>query len=176
MNNFTICLIIKNMSTYFISDLHFGHFNMAIKRGFSNIEDHDNFIIQNWNKVVRKNDKVFIVGDITMEKKSSYYLLDQLRGFKSVVMGNHERPQDVKELLNYVEHVSGMIKYDEFWITHCPIHESELRGKVNIHGHNHDELIRFPSGEIDKRYFNVSCEQLHFTPISVENIRYKLKL
>lgn len=170
------------MSTYFISDLHLGHVNMAIlKRGFVTIEDHDNFIIKNWNKIVNKRDKVFIVGDVTMEKKSSYYLLDQLNGFKSVVMGNHDRPQDVKELLNYVDHVAGMVKYDEFWITHCPIHESELRGKINIHGHIHDSRILIHPlaatylGEIDKRYFNVSCEQLNYTPISLDEIRYKIK-
>jgi calcineurin-like phosphoesterase family protein len=164
------------MSTYFISDLHLGHVNMAIlKRGFSTIEDHDNFIIKNWNKVVNKRDKIFIVGDVTMEKKSSYYLLDQLHGFKSVVMGNHDRSQDVKELLNYVDNVSGIVKYEEFWVTHCPIHESELIGKVNIHGHNHDELIKLTNGEIDRRYFNVSCEQLNYAPISLGKIRYKLK-
>ena len=35
------------MSTYFISDLHLGHVNMSIKRGFASIELHDNHIMQN---------------------------------------------------------------------------------------------------------------------------------
>lgn len=163
------------MSTYFISDLHLGHTNMAIKRGFATIEEHDNHIIKSWNSIVGKRDKVFVLGDITMEKKNSYYLLDQLNGFKSVVLGNHDEPQDIKEMLNYVNHVAGIIKYKEFWLTHCPIHESELMGKVNIHGHNHDERIKFQSGVIDWRYFNVSCEQLDYKPISVEDVRFILR-
>lgn len=57
------------MSTFIISDLHFGHENLAIARGFKNAEEQDDYIIENWNKVVNKRDLVIIPGDISMEKK-----------------------------------------------------------------------------------------------------------
>lgn len=151
----------------FISDLHFGHLNMAIKRGFSSIEEHDDFVIKQWNKTVMSpNDLTFILGDVAMERPTYYYKIDMLRGRKIVVLGNHERHQDIRLLLEHVENVAGMIDYKGFFLTHCPMHESEILGKHrgNIHGHNHDKRIN------DKRYINVSCELLNYTPRSIEEL------
>jgi len=150
------------MSTLFISDLHFNHTNMAIKRGFSSAEEMNHHIIERWNSVVNKRDLVYILGDITMEKKGGYELLDLLKGDKHVVLGNHDRRQDVPELLKHVISVAGMINYKKNVIlTHCPIHPSELefRFKYNIHGHVHENTLG------DPRYVNVSCEAVDYTPI-----------
>ena len=133
---------------------------MAIKRGFKDEIEHDNHIIDNWNNVVSKNDTVWILGDITMEKSSPYHLLGKLKGFKKVVLGNHDQPQHVPELLKYVNSVCGMISYKGFILSHCPIHESEInRFYKNIHGHVHENSLD------DDRYMNVSCEVVNYTPI-----------
>lgn len=151
---------------YFIADLHLGHTNMALKRGFRNVEDHDNHIITQWNKVVTNKDSVWILGDITMEKSSSYALLDQLKGYKKVVLGNHDKSSNVRELLSHVNNVCGMIKYKNFILSHCPIHPKEIRRfKGNIHGHVHENTLS------DKRYFNVSCEAINYTPISFNELQ-----
>ena len=39
---------------FFIADLHLGHTNMALKRGFATVEEHDEHIIEKWNSVVHK--------------------------------------------------------------------------------------------------------------------------
>lgn len=144
---------------------------MAIKRGFKDFEEHDNFLISQWNKVVHKKDTVWILGDISMEKSSPYVLLDKLNGIKNAVAGNHDMPQHIPELLKHVNKVCGMFKYRQYFFTHAPIHESELNYRVigNIHGHLHEKNIftKFePDGvqEYDPRYINVSCEQNNFTP------------
>jgi len=145
---------------FIISDLHFSHKNMAIKRGFKDETEHDNFIIEQWNKVVLIKDTVWILGDITMGKSSPYSLLDKLNGIKKVVLGNHDQPQHVKELMKYVNSVCGMIKYKGYILSHCPVHESEIeRFGKNIHGHVHENSLN------DERYINVSCEVVNFTPI-----------
>jgi calcineurin-like phosphoesterase family protein len=95
---------------------------MAKRRGFSSIEEHDEHIIAKWNSVVNKRDVTYILGDMTMEKSSPYPLLDRLNGLKHVVLGNHDRRQDVPHLLQYVESVGGMIQYKGVILTHCPIH------------------------------------------------------
>ncbi|MFY8169959.1 MAG: hypothetical protein ACOVK2_02465 [Candidatus Fonsibacter sp.] len=154
----------------FIADLHLGHVNMAKKRGFNSIEDHDNLIIENWNSVVNKRDVTYILGDITMEKKSPYHLLDKLNGIKHVVLGNHDRHQDIVELLKHVHSVSGMIKYKGFFLTHCPIHPIEIEnGRVmgNIHGHVHENIIE------DSKYYCVSCEEVNYTPVSFIDLYIK---
>lgn len=143
---------------------------MAIKRGFKDEIEHDNFIIEQWNKVVLKKDTVWILGDITMEKTSPYELLDKLNGFKKVVLGNHDKPQHVLKLLSYVNSVCGMIKHKGFILSHCPIHESELfRFSKNIHGHVHENTLP------DKRYINVSCEAVNYTPQLISNYLTTIK-
>ena len=159
----------------FIADLHLGHTNMAIKRGFSTVEEHDEHIITQWNSVVNKRDVTYILGDITMEKKSSYPLLDRLNGIKHVVLGNHDRRQDILHLLQHVESVAGMIQYKGIMLTHAPIHPMELdyRFNKNIHGHIHDKVVmKMLDGweVIDERYFCVSCEQVDYKPKSLEEL------
>ena len=106
------------MSTFIISDLHFGHENLAIKRGFKSAEEQDDYIIENWNKVVNKRDLVIIPGDISMEKKVHVQKLQLLKGFKHVIPGNHDM-KNISELLKYCQKVTGPIKYKKnMWITH----------------------------------------------------------
>ena len=151
-----------------ISDLHFGHKNLILNlRGFSSVEEHDELIISNWNKVVSKRDKVFIAGDIRMEN-NEYWILDRLNGNKTVILGNHELGKHVPELLKYVDKVAGAISYKGYMITHIPIHPSEFEHcRGNIHGHVHSYSLP------DPRYFNISCEVLNYTPIEFEELTKK---
>lgn len=145
---------------YMIGCLHLGHTNMALKRGFETVEEHDNHIIKMWNSIVKKNDVVYILGDITMEKSSPYPLLNKLNGFKKVILGNHDLPQHIPKLLEYVNNVSGMFDYKGCVFTHCPIHESEInRYRFNFHAHVHENSLEHP------KYINVSCEAINYIPV-----------
>ncbi len=164
----------------FIADLHLGHRSMAQHRGFSSTEEHDEFIISQWNSVVHKRDVTYILGDVTMERTEAYPLLDQLNGFKKVVLGNHDKPQHVRQLLKHVSSVSGMEKYKGMFLTHCPIHPMELEHRVsrNIHGHIHDKSVMLPVTlfgrklfeRVDKRYHCVSCEQIGYVPKTLKEL------
>jgi calcineurin-like phosphoesterase family protein len=122
----------------------------------------ENMIWLMWSMAINKKDTVWVLGDITMEKTKGYELLAKLNGFKKVVLGNHDKPQHVPELLKYVNSVSGMVKYKGYILTHCPIHESEIgRFTKNIHGHVHENSLK------DNGYLNVSCEAVDYTPIRI---------
>jgi calcineurin-like phosphoesterase family protein len=154
------------MSTYIFSDPHFHHENMAKRRGFSSAEEMNELIVKNWNNTISKRDAVFLLGDITMEKKQ-YEILGRLQGTIHVVLGNHDQRQHVREMLNYVHSVSGMIDYKEKAIlTHCPIHPSQLefRYSFNIHGHVHENSID------DVRYINVCAEMINYTPVEFSKL------
>ena len=67
------------------------------------------------------------------------------------------------------------------YINPIPIHPQELFGRwrANIHGHLHDNFVyedwQNVLGDVkgtikDKRYINVSAEQLSFTPQLLEDI------
>lgn len=146
-----------------MSDPHFGHKNMAIKRGFQTVEDHNEHIIKMWNNKVGKRDVVYLLGDITMEK-ANYKILERLNGLIHVVGGNHDKRQHTREMLKYVHSYSGCTKHKGYILTHIPIHESEVdifRG--NIHGHLHNYIIE------DKRYYPTSWERLGY-PHTLEQL------
>ncbi len=169
------------MSTVrFIADLHFGHKNMAVHRGFKDEFEHDEHIISKWNSVVQKRDLTYVLGDITMETSKWYFRLDQLSGRKIVVLGNHDKPNDVAELLKYVEKVAGLIQYKGIFLSHAPVHPMELEYRVprNIHGHIHKNVVTREHWESGKpiiqvpneKYHCVSCEQVDYTPRTLEEL------
>jgi len=160
------------MSTFITSDLHLGHANLAINyRKFDSVIEHDLMIIKNWNKVIHKHDKVYVLGDITMENHKYYPLLDKLNGYITVVAGNHDLEKDVPYLNNYVEKVVGCIYYKKFILTHIPIHPSQISHEIigNIHGHMHRRRI------LDSRYFNACLDLNNYTPIDFEYIKEVFK-
>jgi calcineurin-like phosphoesterase family protein len=138
---------------------------MATKRGFKDQHEMNDHIIKSWNSVVGRKDVTWILGDITMEKAVHYHMLNRLNGLKKVVLGNHDRPEHVPHLLNYVNSVCSM-KYHkdkEFGnviFTHAPIHPCELdyRFTINIHGHDHERNLK------DERYINICAEFIDYKP------------
>jgi len=166
-----------------IGCLHLGHKWMAQHRGFQDEFYHDEHLIEEWNKVVNKRDLTYILGDITMEKDQHYYQLDRLNGRKIVVLGNHDMPGHVRELLKYVETVAGMFDYKGGVLTHCPIHPCEMgRYRFNIHAHIHEnELEEFialdsykdkesmPQATLHK-YYNVDAKLIDFKPKTLEEL------
>ena len=80
---------------YYISDLHFYHANMNIQmdqRGFASFEEMNEYMIEQWNQKVRKNDEVVILGDFSIAKgEKTNELLQRLKGKKYLIVGNHDR-------------------------------------------------------------------------------------
>jgi calcineurin-like phosphoesterase family protein len=155
----------------YYSDPHFGHRNMAIRRGFKDEEKMNKHIVKQWNSIVSKKDVTYILGDITMEKATQYYWLNELNGIKKVILGNHDEPQHVPELLKYVNNVAAMKylkhkQYGNIILSHAPIHPCELeyRFNINIHGHVHENTLP------DKRYINVSAEVIDYKPKLLEEL------
>ena len=80
---------------YYISDCHFGHENMNTRmdtRGFASAQEMDEYMIKQWNKKVRKNDEVVILGDLSWgDGNYTNTILKRLNGRKFLIKGNHDR-------------------------------------------------------------------------------------
>lgn len=156
---------------FFIADTHFGHANILKfdpPRPFSSIEEHDEHIIDNWNKVVKPFDKVYHCGDVAFKKPCMEYF-NRLNGIKRLVKGNHDLFPD-RLYTEHFKQIHGVkhLHIDGFRcvVTHVPIHPNCIeRWGINIHGHLHFNTIP------DPRYFCVSVEQINYTPISLEEIK-----
>ena len=158
---------------YFISDLHFGHEKIMGCAGDYRLGDdhveHMHITIALWNARIRKNDTIYVLGDIAMTREG-LAACKELRGNKMLVRGNHDvyRTKDYLEVFN---EVYGIRTYKGFWISHAPIHPNELRGRKNIHGHVHQNIITNGYGERDERYISVCVESTDGAPVLFTDIR-----
>ena len=153
---------------FFISDLHFGHKNLASVVRKMSVEDNDNLIISNWNKTVNKKDTVYVLGDLTMENyKLIEPLISQLKGNITIIGGNHDDKRCCRELCRLGIITMGALEYKGFICTHIPVHRMEVSGRYrgNIHGHIHTRDIDY--GNL---YFNVCCELINYTPILFDKL------
>ena len=80
---------------YYIADLHFFHeiLNTKMdKRGFENAAQMNEYMLRKWNRKVRPNDEVVILGDLSWGKpEETNQLLEKLNGRLYLIEGNHDR-------------------------------------------------------------------------------------
>lgn len=146
------------MSVFFIGDPHLGHRNIAKFRPFvKDVNDNDDQICAEWKAVVHKRGIVYVMGDAAFTQEG----LDRiaaLPGKKILIKGNHDDMVSTAAQSAVFDEIHGMLKYKGMWLTHCPMHPDELRGKPNVHGHVHSKPIMkktwWGGSKLDPRYLN----------------------
>lgn len=171
------------------SDLHLQHDKPFIyeARGFSSIQEHDEAIIKNWNKLVEDYDVVYILGDLIMgESEQGIELLRRLNGSLRVILGNHCTTKRIElyktlpnvEILGY----ANILKYEKyrFYLSHYPTLCSNFNdGKtfkekvINLCGHTHTKDC---FADIDKgAIFHVEMDTNNCKPWKLDDIICNLK-
>lgn len=170
---------------FFAADHHFGHSRILEfqrqdgrpLRNFSSIEEHDEYLVDRHNSVVRDNDRVYLLGDVVLSR-AGMSSLSRLRGSKRLISGNHDLYRTTAYLAAGVREVRGVAVFPEgryptsFVASHVPLHPSSLdRWKHNVHGHLHDREVG------DSRYTCVSMEHLDdYKPIELGDLTTKIRL
>jgi calcineurin-like phosphoesterase family protein len=162
---------------WFIGDTHFNH-RMIISycdRPFATVSEMNEAMIDNWNKVVRKEDKVIMNGDFALSGKDKIIEIgQQLNGRKTLVLGNH----DGASLKTYYDAGFEMVsKYpivvEEFFIvSHKPQYTQENGVYVNIFAHVHGNPA---FKDVSSRSFCTSAERINYTPILFEDIKAQIQ-
>lgn len=103
---------------YFTSDTHFGHRNILAfaNRPFRDLQEHDEALVENWNKKVPNNAIVIHQGDFALGLKSTKlkWILETLNYDKLyLVQGNHEKDIMKKSWArNYFELIAPRIELE----------------------------------------------------------------
>lgn len=129
------------------SDQHFGHENIIklCNRPFSSVEEMDEYLIENHNRFIKKNDTVFFLGDFSWYKsyEDNLKIFDALNGKKHLIIGNHD-PDIVKTLPWKSVSQYREVKYNKskFVLFHYPITSWDglYRGTYHLFGHEHGRL------------------------------------
>jgi len=158
---------------WIVSDTHFGHANMykfvdkngKPARRWDNYEEADEYMVERWNDVVGKFDRVYHLGDVVINRRF-LPILNRLNGRKILIKGNHDIFK-LKDYSQYFDDIRATQKLDVFIMSHIPIHPDSIPHwcSGNIHGHMHGNILP------DKRYFNASVEQIKYTPITLSEIK-----
>ena len=152
----------------FIADAHLGHRNIwKYRTVFESTKHNDLYFLRLLQEVSTKRDSMYFLGDIIFDE---YYLgaIKELPGRKILITGNHCTEYiPMNKLVNVYDEIHGLLKYKEFWLSHAPLHDGELRGKANIHGHVHTESVP------DSKYLNVSVDStfMRYAPRTLTEVR-----
>ena len=164
---------------YYISDLHFGHENVIslCNRPFCNVQQMNESLIEKWNKVVHKNDNVFILGDFAYNSNVNVEdYLSQLKGEKHLLIGNHDKSYMSKiNMFKYFKTVDYMsiINTGKGKATLCHYPLLDFKGKFMIHGHIHAKAKKLKYWDYLKNsnaYLNAGVDVNNYTPVSLEEL------
>ena len=166
---------------WFISDTHFFHANMLKFvddqghriRKFNSLDEMHETIAQNWNALVKDEDYVYHLGDVTFQYHQPFrQLMKRLKGKKRLHLGNHDRVHKQSPLLDVFEKIMlwhGFKEYN-FTTTHMPMIKGTFRdGDFNVHGHTHEHILD------DPHYINVCVETRNYTPVHLDTIIEEIK-
>lgn len=150
--------------------------NPITRKLFQTIEEHDQFVIDQWNKTVSSKDTVYILGDFAWRNHNHYIMA--LKGKKYLITGSHDAmPQDC--LKNFTEVHEGVlvkaINKVRFALSHCAflVWEGSHYFSINAHGHSHGRLEE----RDDVRRMDVGIDvSLDYTPFNVDYVIYKMSL
>lgn len=158
-------------NVFFTSDHHFGHKNIIDfeSRPFSDVEQMNEIMIESWNSVVGKDDKVFHLGDFSfLNKEATRNIVARLQGYKILILGNHDRGRTRSWWLDVgFDEVSeyAVIYKDFFFLSHEPMYMNKHMPYVNVHGHIHNQKYE------GNHHFNICVEHWDYKPLSFEQIR-----
>lgn len=168
---------------YFASDTHFCHDRGFIytPRGFTTVAEMNAAIIERWNKVVKNDDTVYLLGDVMLnDNEEGMKCLAQLNGRIHILIGNHDtasRLSIYETLPNVtVEGYADIVKYGKytFYISHYPTNTSNLEKDaplsqhvINLYGHTHQQTNFYQ--DIPYMY-HIGMDSHFCTPVSAEEV------
>lgn len=177
-------MIHKLNDIHFTSNLHFRNKEVAISRGFENVEAMEVSLIHQWNKQIKPDDTVYILGgfcSIVKGALQSYMnLVYELNGQKNFILSSDDHMEPFKQMMtdtnlgviNVSNYLEIMFLKQRVVLMHYPLLEwagmSGIRGSIHLHGGRVESDVR-------KKRINVSFDQ-EATFYSATDILNKIQL
>ena len=132
--------------------------------------EHDDYMI---NKILAlgKRDILYIIGDFIFDGPNYEEYINRINQAQcriKLVLGNHDSKKlyDERVKESKIEIQLPLFSYKSMWVSHCPIHPKEMRGRDGqIHGHLHSKTME----SLD--YFNVNIDVNDYEFVKLETIK-----
>ncbi len=169
---------------YFTSDPHFSHRNILefCSRPFKNVKEMNQTIIDNYCSVIKEEDEVYFLGDLTMSRGNQYEniqsIMEKLPGTKHLILGNHDhfKPFFYTEALGFTSvhtALKAVFSGQEFYLAHDPAF-AQIKDSVWLCGHIHN-LFKSTITNYNAKIINVGVDVNDFMPVSLDQIFEELK-
>ena len=184
------------MSNWFTSDTHWNHKNVIkyCNRPFKQVcnvcdgtkedcaecngdgffplvEEMNEKLIENWNKVVKPNDQVYHLGDLIFASKKAHVteLFKRLNGHIHWIYGNHDKSfRNAPGAAWQGDYKEVKINKQKFILSHYPFMSwnGQHNGTVMLHGHCHGNLKHNGTDLL----IDVGTDCWNYTPAHVDEI------
>lgn len=155
---------------FFTADTHFSDTStlMATGRPFKDVTEMNITLVDNWNKVVRPEDTVYILGDFGLFDYAKF-----LNGEKKLIKGNREYSTPDSKLKEHFDHVytNEVVRINAenytIYMTHKPIclpNKKLTEDTIQLFGHVHRTALYRPYG------LNVGVDVHYYTPVSLDEV------
>jgi calcineurin-like phosphoesterase family protein len=155
------------MNIWIISDTHFNHMKLCVYE--NRPANFNERIIENWNKLVKREDLVIHLGDVILGKDSLLpAIMKKLNGKKILTRGNHDHKSMEWYMERGFDFVTDYFVYRNIAFSHAPLTPLPLQSNdnyknpvtINIHGHFHKNLHRLKEDEyFDIEYYKKNTEK-----------------
>ena len=170
---------------FFTSDTHFCHQPEFLwgPRGFSNVEEMNEAIIERWNKVVKPEDIVYHLGDTMLnDNEKGIECFKRLNGQIFIIWGNHDTQNRTNALFEECRHkllggwYAFVIKHGKhsIYLSHYPTLTSNFDDKhfnqhvINLHGHTHQQKNWLDPN--NPFMYHVGLDSHNCTPVHIDEI------
>ena len=171
---------------FFTSDTHFCHQPSFLwePRGFANVEEMNEAIVERWNSVVKPDDEVYHLGDFALNDiDAAIPYINRLNGTIRWIIGNHDTEKKIGKIIEECPAVweigwAYQFKYNKkysIYMSHYPTLTANFdSGKhfsqnvINLHGHVHS---RTPWINLRNPFmYDVGMDAHNCTPVHIDEI------
>ncbi|MCD7903782.1 MAG: hypothetical protein LUF91_08565 [Oscillospiraceae bacterium] len=165
---------------FFVADTHFGHANIIrlCNRPFLDVNAMNKGMIDLWNSRVTNNDTVIVVGDMFFRCDDPVNILDQLKGKKRLIIGNHDDSWmshvdcnkyflSVENFVEFSDGVRGLV------ICHFPLlvwKNAPRTYMVHGHIHNSTDADYWPLIRDRDNVLNAGVEINDYMPVTFDEM------
>lgn len=159
---------------YFTADQHYGHKRIIeyCKRPFDSVDDMDEYMINEHNKVVKPSDIVINIGDFSLYSRKyedvAKKYIRRLNGNNIFIPGSHD--QWLQRVIKHSHIWQKSIEGQQVICCHYAMRAwpASHYGSWHLFGHSHGNLEPFGNS------FDVGVDSHEFRPWSFEEVKYKM--
>ena len=165
-------------NVWFTSDFHFNHAKSIIfgNRPYENVEDMNNGLINNYNKLVKHNDTVYFLGDFGFgDLETLRKIRYKLKGKIHYILGNHCYKNHINRCAAWFSSMSDLktISVNKQKIVLCHyamrVWDGSHYNSWMLYAHSHGKL------ESQGKSFDVGVDCWNYVPVSFDQVVEKMK-